>query len=487
MNSIMTSRSIGLRVFILIVSLFALVIFSFFFLYRSSMNKNKIENINTRLQDYNDRMYEILQLQEKGKDDSLTASLADAGRMAAYMKAHPLKGMRLTLIRPDGTVAYDSWRNNPRQIVNHADRKEVREALSHGKGYDISRASATVSGRFFYSATYYPRDSIVIRTALPFDQDLGKDLSADFLFMCISLAALILVAFLLYRFIHRVNNNVAQLSNFAEKTDRNEPLELEELAKFSDDALGDISEHIVRLYIRLQKTRNEQNILKRQLTQNIAHELKTPIASISGYLETLLESPDMPPETRTRFIKHSYQQCLRLENLVNDISTLNRMDDGLLNIPFTEVDIAEQIHTLANEMGPELEKKHMTLTTDLPADLRIRGNASLIYSIFHNLADNALAYAGEGTSVRITAVRNAAGDAFAFCFSDNGVGVAEQHLDRLFERFYRIDKGRSRKMGGTGLGLSIVKNAVLVHGGEISVSNNPGGGLCFRFTLRIRN
>ena len=131
----------------------------------------------------------------------------------------------------------------------------------------------------------------------------------------------------------------------------------------------------------------------------------------------------------------------------------------------------------------------MTFCNQLPERVTVHGNRSLLYSVFRNLTDNAINYAGENTTITLRAELDE-DDSIAglpqrwrFTFSDNGIGVSPEHLPRLFERFYRVDKGRSRKMGGTGLGLAIVKNAVLLHGGTISVDNNPNGGLCFHFTL----
>lgn len=477
-NGKVSKRSIGSRVFVLIVSMFVLVIFSFVFLYKSNDNRNRIENINQRLQDYNDRMYEVLELKHGN------GSMTDVEAMREYVEKHPQKGMRVTIMSDSGNVIFDSRNSNPEQMENHAGRIEVAKAIKEGRGYDINRASTTVKGRFFYSATHYPADSLVIRTALPFDEDLGRGMSTDMVFTGISVIALIIVSASLYRFINRVSNNVTQLRIFAMKTDRNMTLDLKDLEKFSDDELGEISEHIVKLYIRLQKTKNEQNMLKRQLTQNIAHELKTPIASIEGYLETLLSSPDIDSETRMRFISRCYDQSIRLGNLVNDISALNRIDDGTANIEFIDTDIAQQIAKIVNEVTLELEERNMTFDLQIPPSMHINGNPSLIYSIFRNLTDNAIAYAGEGTTITLSATEHADNEAYLFRFSDNGAGVPPQHLERLFERFYRVDKGRSRKMGGTGLGLSIVKNAVLAHGGSIKVENNPSGGLCLTFTLR---
>ena len=125
----------------------------------------------------------------------------------------------------------------------------------------------------------------------------------------------------------------------------------------------------------------------------------------------------------------------------------------------------------------------MTFVNNLPPNLIVKGNASLIYSIFRNLTDNAIAYAGENTTINLSACEGE-NHTWHFIFSDNGSGVPHQHLARLFERFYRVDKGRSRKMGGTGLGLAIVKNAVILHGGNIVASNNIEGGLRFDFSIK---
>lgn len=140
------------------------------------------------------------------------------------------------------------------------------------------------------------------------------------------------------------------------------------------------------------------------------------------------------------------------------------------------------VSNIVNDTALQLSERKMTFSNMLPDGIKVKGNQSLLYSVFRNLTDNAIAYAGEGTTITLSAVND--NDCWRFTFSDNGVGVPHEHLARIFERFYRVDKGRSRKMGGTGLGLAIVKNAVLLHGGTIKVSNNLTGGLRFDFTLR---
>ena len=226
----------------------------------------------------------------------------------------------------------------------------------------------------------------------------------------------------------------------------------------------------------------KEHQMRRELTQNIAHELKTPVASILGYTETILDTPDMSEETRQQFITRTQAQANRLAALLQDVSMLNRMDYAADLLTKERVDVSQLFADIVQETAIAFEKHRMTLNNSLPQDIVIQGVPSLIYSIFRNLMDNAVNYAGEGTVVQISA--EPIDDSWVFRFSDNGVGIAPEHLPRLFERFYRIDKGRSRSLGGTGLGLAIVKNAVLLHGGAITVSPADKGGLAFEFTLK---
>lgn len=226
----------------------------------------------------------------------------------------------------------------------------------------------------------------------------------------------------------------------------------------------------------------EQVRLKRQLTQNIAHELKTPVSSIQGYLETIVSNDNIPREKINVFLERCYAQSNRLSRLLRDISVLTRMDEAANMIDMEKVDISVLVTNIVNEVSLELEGKQITVVNSLKKEIQIRGNYSLIYSIFRNLMDNAIAYAGTRIQIQINSFREDE-NFYYFSFADTGIGVSQEHLNRLFERFYRVDKGRSRKMGGTGLGLAIVKNAVIIHGGSISAKNNQGGGLEFVFTL----
>lgn len=226
----------------------------------------------------------------------------------------------------------------------------------------------------------------------------------------------------------------------------------------------------------------EESRMKRQLTQNVAHELKTPVSSIQGYLETIIANPTLPDEKKQFFLERCYAQSTRLTGLLQDISVLNRMDEAGDLFDMTEIDLTKLITDIKRESEQRMNEKHIACRLKLPDSALIHGNYSLLYSIFRNLFDNSIAYAGENITITVNCYRQDE-KFYYFNFSDNGVGVEEEHINRIFERFYRVDTGRSRKLGGTGLGLSIVKNAVLFHKGQISAKSTPGKGIHFLFTL----
>lgn len=237
-----------------------------------------------------------------------------------------------------------------------------------------------------------------------------------------------------------------------------------------------------RMYDKLRDSEEDKARLKRQLTQNIAHELKTPVSSIRGYLETIVSTPEMDEETKRQFIQRTYAQSKRLSSLLGDISILNRLDDAPQGYEFETIKISELLKSIRRDVSQQLEDKRAEFRILLEQKITVRGNQSLLYSVFRNLTDNSIAYGGDGVIIIVQVVEE--GDRrITFSFSDNGPGEAPEHLPHLFERFYRVDKGRSRKSGGTGLGLAIVKNAVLLHDGSICVRKGRYGGLEFIFDL----
>lgn len=549
----------------------------------------KIELLNTQLQNYNNQLCDFLADHHGVNSDS----------MQSYVTTHMMPNLRVTLIEPSGKVVYDNTNANWKSFANHSSRKEVQDALMYGSGYSISRQSESIQGEeYFYSARYYPPYRIIIRSALPYNLSLAEHLQADSGYLWFALIICLVLIFIFYRFTRKLGKSITKLQQFAMKADRNEPIDMDILQTFPKNELGEISQHIIKIYKRLHRAkealyiereklishlqtsheglgvftkerqeilvnnlftqyinnisdrnlrstneifdipelqpiieflnRNEGNFskeekryamhlnknarsftveciifqdmsfeisinditqeeeqarLKRQLTQNIAHELKTPVSSIQGYLETIISNPNIPQENVRVFLERSYAQSNRLTFLLRDISVLTRMDEAPELVEKEQVNLSKIVENILNEVALGLEEKHITVVNKLPSEVILTGSSSLLYSIFRNLTDNAIAYAGNDIQITINCFREDE-KFYYFSFSDTGMGVPEEHLNRLFERFYRVDKGRSRKLGGTGLGLAIVKNAVLFHGGTIFAKNMPKGGLEFVFTLK---
>ena len=242
---------------------------------------------------------------------------------------------------------------------------------------------------------------------------------------------------------------------------------------------------LVYRYLGQQKVKQAREQQRLSLTQNISHELKTPVTSIRGALETILMHPEMPEEQRHQFLERAYQQAGRLSNLVEDISTINKLDTQAELYNRLEIELFSVVKNVIEDVSIRAEQLGATITYNVPQHLIISGNYTLLYSIFRNIVDNALTYGGPHTHVSVDCTGQDLENIY-FSIKDNGPGVPTESLPHLFERFYRVDKGRSRNAGGTGLGLSIVKHAVLFHGGTITALNCPEGGLEFRFSLARR-
>ena len=338
--------------------------------------------MNTRLQMHNARLLDDLRKGEPIGDI--------VGRISS-----PTENLRVTLIRRDGKVIYDS--NGQTPTSDHNTRPEVRAARVKGEGYAIERVSEEDNTTYFYSALSGD-DGMVIRSAQRHQQ-------------------------------HRET-------------------------------------------IRLEQDKAR---LKKQLTNNINHELKTPVASILVSLDLLDDHPDLPEAKRRELLARIRGNADRLSALLKDVSTITRMEDGRGMIDKKRIDLSALINEIVEEARPRTE---MHIYVNMPR-LWINGDRMLLESIFHKLIDNAIAYSG-GTEIHISA-----DDAGNFKVWDNGKGIDARHLPHIFERFYRVDDGRARSAGGTGLGLSIVKNAVAVHGGSIRAISTKG--LLFEFSLACSN
>ncbi|MFV0554734.1 MAG: ATP-binding protein [Mangrovibacterium sp.] len=244
---------------------------------------------------------------------------------------------------------------------------------------------------------------------------------------------------------------------------------------FQDKSFEILIEDITRL--------EKRRLLKQQLTSNIAHELKTPLASIKGYLETILNNHAViPTDKQIYFVERAFAQTERLNVLLNDISLINNMEDAAELFEMKQVKIRPLINDVMENLESRIQQHHILVKIDVSDSVSIYGNDSLLTSIFQNFMENTMKYAGDNSEAVIKQYTEDE-KFYYFSFSNTGKPIPEEHLARIFERFYRIDEGRTRDAGGTGLGLSIVKNAVQLHKGDISVRNRPDGGVVFLFSL----
>jgi two-component system phosphate regulon sensor histidine kinase PhoR len=507
----------------------------------------------------------------------------------------PDRNIRITVIRYDGKVLYDSYVKDYINMGNHINRPEVQMAMHSKYGHRI-RKSATTKKDYYYYARLFNR--YFVRTAIVYNINVKDFLKAESLFLFFIIVLFFVIWASLAYVSDRLGKSISQLKDFSLKAARNEIID--EGLSFPRNELGVISEQIIQIYNNLRIAEDELttekerlirhlNVLqegiaifsqqkkkllannhfiqyvniisdkpiilpdhifeikefkevnyfidkqiisnqsdsraypesmdvtinkdnksfsvkcivfndnsfeilitdisklekrkriKQEMTNNIAHELKTPVSSIMGFLETLLNT-NIDPEKKDYFIERAHQQACRLSNLINDISMLTKIEEAgnLYNIELLK--IREVIESVIDDVQLKLSEKKINVHLTIDKKTIIRGNQILIYSIFRNLIDNTIIYAGTNLVVNIDTFFED-DDYYYFLYSDNGIGIPEEYLPRIFERFYRIDKGRSRKQGGTGLGLSIVKNAVIFHKGEISVKSKPGKGIEFIFSI----
>lgn len=381
--------------------------------------------------------------------------------------------------------------NDARISVYNTNSNEL--VYSFGDPIKLHKTEIDKHPNFFYSEKTTKDRNFIVYTAMPLTVSLIEALSPDSTMWITIIILAFVVTIIAFFSTHYISKTAKLLRDFAKQAAIEQTLD--STFEFPKDELGEVSQQIVNLFNSkikaIEESENEHKValaaieeksrLKRELTNNINHEIKTPVGIIKGYVDTIADDPDMPNSTRIHFIGKTQEQITRLCDLLNDISTITRLSETTTAIPTEKLNFHDLIYTIANDVKESGTLKDMAFSFSIPLNCYINGNLSLLSSTILNLIKNSVAYS-HGTMMHIDKI--AENDTFyTFRYFDNGTGVEEEHIPYLFDRFYRIDAGRSRKAGGTGLGLPIVKNTVLTHGGKISVRNRIEGGLEFTFTL----
>ena len=347
--------------------------------------------------------------------------------------------------------------------------------------------------RYLFSKTKSSDGRVTVRTAMPYSDNVHDAIDVDTTVWLVIIGCLLTTLLVTYYFTSILSRNVVLLKDFAYRATTGGRFTGED--KFPRNELGEISREIIKLYRERLKAmeliKKERKIainaieekvkITRQLTNNINHEIKTPVGIIRGYLESIIADPEMDTATRNRFLDRMLMNVERLTDLLNDVSTMTRLENGADMIAVEKIDMLDLVYQIESDLPANNLSGNLEFSFDIPFECNVSGNYNLIQGMICGLIRNAALHSG-GTEIGLRMISENK-RFYVFSFYDNGNGVSSEHIPHLFERFYRVDTGRSRKMGGTGLGLPIVKSTIISLGGTISVHNRSTGGLEFIFTL----
>ena len=386
--------------------------------------------------------------------------------------------LRVTVVDFSGIVLCDS-EADPARMENHHDRPEIKTAYSNQTG-SIIRFSNTIKVHLLYVAILLKREDgqhWVVRTALPLssiDQLLGKYFRVLLIVLLSMIAFALLVSLYLYR---KINLPLLEIRQEAERFARGNFEH--QLPDYQVREIADLAEALNSMAVRLDRLDN----MRMEFVGNVSHELKTPVTTIMGFVEILLDGAKDNPEDLERFLRIVARQTERLSAIIDDLLTLSRLENAPLDdiLDLKVHDLCGLLVSSSQICHERAQAKNISLRIECPTPVNIFADSSLLIQAIVNLVDNAIKYSPEYTFVTLSGMESS--DSVTISISDSGPGIDEEHLARLFERFYRVDKARSRKMGGTGLGLAIVKHIVSVHGGEVEVKTSSGQGSTF--TIRL--
>ncbi|MBO6148854.1 MAG: ATP-binding protein [Lachnospiraceae bacterium] len=387
-----------------------------------------------------------------------------------YLSNLDIKDYRVTWISPDGTVLYDNTANS-NEMENHLEREEIKEALAQGYGESV-RFSSTLSDKQLYSAILLP-DGSVIRLSIVqmavWTLLFGFAQPICFVILIALVLSIILASRLTKRILKPINS-----------IDPDDPLE-----HIDEEEYREIAPLLRRIQSQNEQLKRDQKeiekaaLIRQEFTANVSHELKTPLHAISGYAE-LLEKEMVKEEDIKPFAGKIREESTRMTKLVEDIIDLTKLDNGGAEMKWEDCDL----YRIAENAVDSLEPAASALGVELAlggSDAPVRAIPQLIYSIVYNLCDNAIKYNHSRGSVEVNVQQTSYNTVLRV--KDSGIGIPEESRERIFERFYRVDKSRSKEVGGTGLGLSIVKHAVMIHGGKIEVNSRVGKGTEFIVSL----
>ena len=360
---------------------------------------------------------------------------------------------RVTQIDEDGNVLYDTRRDSS-TLENHSGRKEVREALAEGEGVDV-RMSDTVGQEMYYYALLLD-DGTVLRASKSMDGLVRTALGNLPVMAGLAAIMLILAYFMAKWQTRRLVKPIYDL-------DLEQPLEnetYEELTPF------------LEAMDRQNKEKEAVSNMRKEFSANVSHELKTPLTSISGYAE-IMKNGMVRPQDIPLFSERIYKEARRLITLVEDIIKLSKLDEESVELEKQDVDLYELTREIISRLSPQASQKSIRMeVTGEP--VKYFGIRQILDEMIYNVCENAIKYNNEYGRVSVWVGNTLDGPKITV--SDTGIGIPEEHHERIFERFYRVDKSHSKERGGTGLGLSIVKHGALLHGAKVSVESTPGRG-----------
>lgn len=400
------------------------------------------------------------QIQREAATEAEYLARAVENEGAGFLSEFDGTDRRITLIDADGNVVFDN-QTKAEALDNHAGREEIKQAMETGKGMSI-RYSNTLTEKTLYYAVKLS-DSSILRVSANQYTVVAILLGLLQPILVILVAALILTAVLSSRVSKAIIKPINELD--LEHPEKNETYE--ELTPL----LRKISKQKDTINQQMSELRKKDN-MRRDFTANVSHELKTPLTSISGFAE-LMKSGDIPNETVTDFSKSIYDEAQRLISLVNDIIKISELDEKSISLESEMVDLYELSSEIIDRLKSEASKNNITLNL-IGAKAEIVGIRKILDEMIYNLCDNAIKYNKENGRVDI--VLNATEYRVYLTVRDTGIGIPEEHQSRVFERFYRVDKSHSKKVGGTGLGLAIVKHGALYHNADISLESTEGKG-----------